>query len=97
MAAVRQGIILRDLSYRKGLVVGQQRYWTRESEKARPRPGPRPMGVGAVARILHCQGWGHSCCFLVAPAFPAKDPVWSLLHSQPVVSFSSPNSSSRLR
>lgn len=31
------------------MVVGEQRYWTRESEKARPRPGPRPMGVGAAA------------------------------------------------
>lgn len=31
------------------MVVGEQRYWTRESEKARPRPGPWPMGVGVAA------------------------------------------------
>lgn len=71
----RTGHHLKVASYRKGLVVGEQRYWTAESEKARPRPGPRPMGVGGAARILHYQGWVHSCRLLVAPAFPAKDPV----------------------
>lgn len=71
----RTGHHLKVVSYRKGLVVGEQRYWTRVSEKARPRPGPRPMRVGAAARILHYQGWVHSCHKESAPAFPAKDPV----------------------
>lgn len=88
----RTGHYLKVPSYRKGLVVGERRYWTRESEKTRPRPGPRPMGVGAAAfpSCIARAGFNPVDSWSLLPSLQ-KRPRPACLQSQPVISFSSPS------